>query len=372
MNWSANEKGVNAMSYAICRVQKIGGAKDITGIQLHNRRERERSNSNPDIDRARSQDNYTLRDCPDISYNALVDKRLKEGYKGKRAIRKDAVKLCEVLFTSDNDFFSQLTMEQQQVYFEECYQWAAERFGRENIISATVHMDEATPHMHVDFVPLTEDGRLSAKSVLGGRKDLQELQDSFYQIVGEHYGLERGKRVELENPEEKTSRHLTTAEYKRQQEQKLQEIEKSVENAEKHLEELTATLTAKEVKRLDVTPKRIAGGFKGLDAKQAQKLVNTAEQQDKQIVRLKKEVKRLTTERDEAIRRAEAAEQKLKPTTSMKNLKKSNEKTEIIRQNELMKQALSIPQFAKYSDIRRYLQDNGLLTEQERKKGMQI
>lgn len=372
MNRSTNEKGVNAMSYAICRVQKIGGAKDITGIQLHNRREREHSNSNPDIDKARSQDNYTLRDCPDISYNALVDKRLKEGYKGKRAIRKDAVKLCEVLFTSDNDFFSQLTMEQQQAYFEECYQWAAERFGRENIISATVHMDEATPHMHVDFVPLTEDGRLSAKSVLGGRKDLQELQDSFYQIVGEHYGLERGKRVELENLEEKTPRHLTTAKYKRQQEQKLQEIEKSVENAEKHLEELTATLTAKEVKRLDVTPKRITGGFKGLDAKQAQKLVNTAEQQDKQIVSLKKEVKRLTTERDEAIRRAEAAEQKLKPTTSMKNLKKSNEKTEIIRQNELMKQALNIPQLAKYSDIRRYLQDNGLLPEQEREKGMQI
>ena len=108
------------------------------------------------------------------------------------------------------------------------------------------------------------------------------------------------------------------------------------------------------------------------DAKQAQKLVNTAEQQDKQIMRLKKEVKRLTTERDEAIRRAEAAEQKLKPTTSMKNLKKSNEKTEIIRQNELMKQALNIPQLAKYSDIRRYLQDNGLLPEQERKKDMEI
>ena len=56
----------------------------------------------------------------------------------------------------------------------------------------------------------------------------------------------------------------------------------------------------------------------------------------------------------------------------MKNLKKSNEKTEIIRQNELMKQALNIPQLAKYSDIRRYLQDNGLLSEQEQEKGMQI
>ena len=77
------------MSYAICRVQKIGGAKDITGIQLHNRREREHSNSNPDIDRAHSQDNYKLRDCPDISYNALVDKRLKErDIRGKELLER--------------------------------------------------------------------------------------------------------------------------------------------------------------------------------------------------------------------------------------------------------------------------------------------
>lgn len=118
-----------------------------------------------------------------------------------------------MLFTSDNEFFSQLSEKQQKAFFSDCLKFAKERYGEKNIISATVHLDEATPHMHVDFVPLTANGRLSAKEVIGNRKELQQLQDDFFEKVGRAYNLERGKRTDISNTEIK--RHLTTAEYKR-------------------------------------------------------------------------------------------------------------------------------------------------------------
>lgn len=75
-------------------------------------------------------------------------------------------------------------------------------------------MDEATPHMHLEFVPLTADGRLSAKECIGsGSKALQQLQDDFYKAVGIPFGLERGNRADLTNGE-KPRRHQRVAEYK--------------------------------------------------------------------------------------------------------------------------------------------------------------
>lgn len=204
-------------------MQKVKGAAAVVGLQLHDRREREHSNTNPDINRERSKDNYVLIDTPDKSFNALADERIKAGYTGSKAIRKDAVKVCEMLFTSDTAFFEGKTIDEQKNYFENCLSWAKKRFGTDNIFAANVHLDEATPHLHLDFVPLTADGRLSAKTVLGDRFALQRLQDDFYENVSKRWGLERGNRAELDNPEaEKPKKHLETAAYKREEYVRLQ------------------------------------------------------------------------------------------------------------------------------------------------------
>lgn len=217
------------MSCCICRVAKIKKASGVAGIQIHNRREREHSNTNPDIDFERSHLNYSLIDTPNRSYNAIADERIANGYKGLKAIRKDAVRVCEVLFTSDTDFFINKSSDEQRQYFTACLNWANGRFGKENIIAATVHMDEATPHMHLDFVPLTKDGRLTAKDVLGNKYDLQLMQDDFYNTVGKPWGLERGERADLDNPEaEKPQKHKTTAEYKRQMERETADLAERV------------------------------------------------------------------------------------------------------------------------------------------------
>lgn len=204
------------MSYAICRVEKCGKSSDIVGEQIHDRRERGHSNTNPDIDFTRTKYNYCICDnTGGKSFNEHISRQLAERYKGKKAIRKDAVRMVKVLFTSDKEFFDNLTLEQQRAYFQSCYEWAAKRWGAENIISAYVHMDEqGAPHMHLNIIPLTPDGRLSAKECIGnGSKALQQLQDDFYKAVGVPYGLERGKRADLANGE-KPRRHQRVAEYK--------------------------------------------------------------------------------------------------------------------------------------------------------------
>lgn len=204
------------MSYAICRIEKCGSSHDIAGEQIHDRRERSHSNSNPDIDFNRTKYNYCICDnTGGISFNKYIDRQIAQRYTGKKAIRKDAVRMVRLLFTSDSEFFANKTLDEQRRYFQSCYEWAAKRWGAENIISAYVHMDEqGAPHMHLNLVPLTLDGRLSAKACIGsGSKALQSLQDDFYKSVGVPYGLERGKRADLENGE-KPRRHQKVAEYK--------------------------------------------------------------------------------------------------------------------------------------------------------------
>ncbi len=244
------------MNIGICRVQKIPAPKDIAGIQLHNRRERDHSNTNPDIDRARSSENYSIivkpigEGCKILScfgkglqdtgksYNALIDEHIEAGYTGKRAVRKDAVRCCEVLFTASGDFFDQHP-DRREAFFMECVVFAAKRFGTANIIAATVHMDEDTPHMHLDFVPLTADGRLSAKSVLGGRKEMQQLQDDFFEQVGKKFGLERGTRADLDDPDaDRPRKHLTVRELKAETEAQLSEQQQLIQQQQEILDRM--------------------------------------------------------------------------------------------------------------------------------------
>lgn len=189
------------MSYAIVRVQKFK-ASAVRGIQFHNRREKD-SRTNPDIDKSRTPQNVALIDCPD--YRAAIADRLST-LKTSRAVRKDAVVMAQVLVTSGPEFFKDMPLEKQQAFFRQSLDFIADRYGKDNILSAVIHMDEKTPHMHVDLTPI-RDGRLTAKTIFT-RAELGNLQTDFARDVGQQYGLKRG-----ESREEK-QRHLSTAEFK--------------------------------------------------------------------------------------------------------------------------------------------------------------
>ena len=79
-------------------------------------------------------------------------------------------------------------------YFQRAADFLIDRVGRENIVSAMVHMDEKTPHLHLVFVPLTKDNRLCAKEIIGNRANLTKWQDDFHACMVEQYpDLERGE-----------------------------------------------------------------------------------------------------------------------------------------------------------------------------------
>lgn len=194
--------------YGIFRLQKIKGASAISAMEHHNDRLwRSRS---AEIDPRRSANNVELVNRFGESYGETVDRMIADRYKGMRAVRKDAVRLVEGIVTASPEFFATKDESATLAWFEMVLTWIETEFGHDNLVHATVHLDEATPHLHFGFVPLTEDGRLSAKDWMGSKQALRDLQDRFWARCGRGWGLERGE------PVEETKRyHKTDAEFKR-------------------------------------------------------------------------------------------------------------------------------------------------------------
>lgn len=164
------------MSYAIIRVEKFKES-DVKGIQMHNQRERI-DFKHPDIDREKRALYYDLLNFKPISYDHRVKEIIENGYSRTSKIRKNAAMIVETLVTSDKEFFSRLNFIKQKKFFQDAYDYLKVRYGEKNIVAAVVHLDEKkAPHMHVISVPITEDGRLSARSVFN-LKALIELQDA--------------------------------------------------------------------------------------------------------------------------------------------------------------------------------------------------
>jgi len=195
---------------------------DLKGIQFHNQRERE-SRTNPDIDKERSKENYDLVNEEHINYNVNVKEVIESQKTGTRKTRKDAVLVNELLVTSDRDFFDKLDPDETRKFFRDSLHIIQERYGKQNVAYAMVHMDEATPHMHIGVVPM-RDGRLQGKNIFN-RQELLWLQDNFpkqMQQVG--FKLERGQKGS-------DRVHLSTADFKLKAER--EKIEREVDLLEK-------------------------------------------------------------------------------------------------------------------------------------------
>ncbi len=218
------------MSYAIVRVQKMKQG-DLKGIQFHNQRERE-SETNKEIDKERSHLNYDLVNEKPIDYVKDINKMIKENV--NKTVRKDAVRVAEFMVTSDKKFFDQLTPEQEKAYFEKSLEFFKEKYGEDKIAYAVVHKDEKTPHMHVGFVPITEDNRLSAKDFFGKKSQLHQLQDEFHQHVKENgFDLERGVTSNRKHIEMTKFKAMTQEKELEKIESKLVEIKSVEANIEK-------------------------------------------------------------------------------------------------------------------------------------------
>lgn len=208
---------------------------DLGGIQRENTRTATEYNNKvaPGMDIF----NVTLKE----SSNWLQDINKEIQAAGAKA-RSNSVLALDTIYTASPAFFQGKTNQQNDDFFKDCLQFHQEHFG--HIISAVIHYDETTPHLHVISVPLTKDGRLSARDVIGNKAKMSKTQDAFFEQVGRGYGLGRG--IHMDGQEKK--QHISA------QEHELREIKQEIAREKEHLEaiehsEETARTRAQEYRR---------------------------------------------------------------------------------------------------------------------------
>ena len=204
------------MSYAIIRNVKYK-RENLKGIYRHNER-RNKNYSNKNIDKERSYLNYSIK-SPKYSYEKEFD-LMKEKYNLKGQIKVVSNIACEYIITSDKQFFDEIGEEETKRYFKTAYNFVAEykNLGEEYIMSANVHLDEETPHMHLVFLPVvhTTDkkgnfiDKLACSEFWKAKDSYRQLQNAFYDYMTSHdFKLERGIPIE-----ESGRKHLDLKEYK--------------------------------------------------------------------------------------------------------------------------------------------------------------
>ena len=208
------------MSYAIIR--NANYKKDnLAGLYKHN--ERKNTNySNKDINKNNSFKNYSLKQCNTTYLNAIKILQKENNLQGR--IIKTTNVACELIITSDKDYFKEIGEEETKRYFQTAYDFVSnyKNLGEKYILSAKVHMDETTPHMHLTFVPVIHKkdkktgkqiDKIACSEYWKGKDSYRELQDNYYKYVTEHsFNLERGKTSNSKHLNIETLKQITNYE----------------------------------------------------------------------------------------------------------------------------------------------------------------
>ena len=264
------------MSYAIFRVEPINKLSDLAQIGSHNKREKKAYKSNPDIDITKTKNNIDLVPLPEkyikgfynltkeykLEHDKRMEKMRDDRKKTFRQMVDDSnnVVADELLFTSDFDFFKDMNKKQIKKWADTCMKFVYNDLGytKEQILHATLHMDEKTPHIHCVVVPLirkfdkrtnTEKWTISKKQYIKDKAHLSELQDKYYQrLIDNGFGLERG----IKNSD---NEHISIKEFKKITNKLDNRLEKQnylmtrdYEKLEEKLKNSKPTITGKEVK----------------------------------------------------------------------------------------------------------------------------
>ena len=267
--------------YAILRFAKYKGP-EIGRIEAHNERTKETYASNPDVDLSRSKNNIHLV-TPQRKYRAEAERQIAKA--GCRT-RSDSVRVVEALVTASPEFFEGKKKSEVKAFFQEALDFITARQSKETIISAVIHMDEKTPHMHLSFVPLTADGRLSAKDIIGNKKKLTWWQDEFWKhMVKKYPTLERGESASQTGREHIPPRIFKEMTRLNKQREKLAELLTGVNplNAKSRAAEITKLLDKyiPNVERMHTQLKKYKGAFTETVSENEQLKAENAELTDK-------------------------------------------------------------------------------------------
>lgn len=318
--------------------------------------------ANQQIDTRRSHLNYNLAVHQTLRQGDFIRKRCSEV---KLQNRKDVNVMCSWVLTAPKD----LPEKEQSDFFKASYEFMANRYGRENVISAYVHLDETSPHIHFAFIPITADKKkggykVSAKEVI----TKHELQ-VFHQELYKHIEKALGHSVGILNGETK-GENKSIAELKEKSAlERAQTAEKAAQTAEKQLEELNGKiLSAQELKAIE-GKKTIGGALKNVKWEEWQSVKRTAENaiSEKAILKsenakLKKENDDLRNENKELCNKNAALNYELTNSLSPHNISRLKEKNDKENQINLLKKIMGITEkTANYNELRQALMQNGYI-----------
>ena len=284
--------------FAIMRFAKYKGP-EIGRIEAHDERTKESYASNPDVDTSRSKFNYHLVE-PQGKYRAEAEKQIAAA--GCRT-RKDSVRVVETLVTASPEFFKGKKRAEVKAFFKEALAFIEAHQDPKTIISAVVHVDEKTPHMHLSFVPLTPDGRLSAKDIVGNRKKLVWWQDEFWKhMVKKYPDFERGESASETGRDHVPPRLFKEMTRLTKQKEKLDELLTGINpiNAKTRTTEIAALLDKyiPNLERMDTQMKKFKGAYKALAAENKELTSENAALAEKSKSSVIKELATIQLQRD--------------------------------------------------------------------------
>ncbi len=201
------------ISYAIIRNEKYKRS-NLKGICRHNER-KNKNYSNKNIDKTRTHLNYHLKE-PIYSYEKEFE-RIKKENDLKGQIKEVSNIVCEYIITSDKEFFNEIGEEETKRFFKTAYDFVCQYkdLGEQYVLSAVVHMDEDTPHLHLVYIPVVhtlnkqsqEIDKIACSEFWKAKDSYRQLQNSFYEyMVSNNFDLERG--------EQDKRKHYSIKEYK--------------------------------------------------------------------------------------------------------------------------------------------------------------
>lgn len=174
----------NNLQQTVERIEGIDGKESEGNL-------RELLGSHIDHSRSHLNEDLSILKCGNLSKD--IETRINQGYTGSKAIRHDAVRGLGVMLTGSHERMKEIEADPNlfDSWKKENYDFACREFSAENIVRFTVHRDEKTPHIHCVFVPITKDGKLSAKSFMNGRGSMRSYQDRYAKAM-QKFGLNRG------------------------------------------------------------------------------------------------------------------------------------------------------------------------------------
>lgn len=189
---------VRMTTYGIMRIEKRRRSA-VYGLQIEADRtpaehDQGREFYDSDIDWKKTNENKYLIKAE--NWNRTITQKIKEnGLKEK----KDSVVMLDGLYTASPEYFKEKPKWMYESYFEDCLQFHINEYcqgDKSRIINAVIHYDESTPHLHIASIPYYQDEKgnhLSAKIIMGNKRDYSRHQDRFFENVSSKYELDRGE-----------------------------------------------------------------------------------------------------------------------------------------------------------------------------------